>query len=245
MALFRLTPPTIDAAVSSGNRTNPMYVPAHFAEDRIPVLHEAIDSSGLATLVTLTADGLIASHVPLMLNPDPAPYGTLIGHLARPNPQAREAIGEALAIFQGPEGYITPSYYATKRETGKVVPTWNYIAIHAYGTLRFIDDRTHLLDIVTRLTNRHEGPRAAPWTVSDAPADFVQGMLNGIIGFELTITRLEGKRKMSQNRPEADRTGVVLGLVDDGRPDLAREVAQASAEPAATGPLATRPGQPA
>ena len=193
MALFRRTPPDYRCDVSQRNRTTSMYVPSHFAEDRIPVLHEAIDASGLATLVTMTADGLIASHVPLMLNPEPAPYGTLIGHLARPNPQARGTIGEALAIFQGPEGYITPSYYATKKETGKVVPTWNYVAIHAYGTLRFIDDRSHLLDIVTRLTNLHESPRAAPWAVSDAPADFVQGMLNGIIGFELIMsTRLEG-----------------------------------------------------
>jgi transcriptional regulator len=214
-----------------------MYVPAHFADDRISVLHDAIRSSGLATLVTLTADGLIASHVPLLLNPEPAPYGTLIGHLARPNPQGRGAIGEAMAIFQGPDGYITPSYYATKRENGKVVPTWNYVAIHAYGTLRFIDDRSHLLDIVTRLTNRHEGDRAAPWAVTDAPADFVQGMLNGIIGFELTITRLQGKRKMSQNRPEADRVGVVDGLTEDGRPDLAREVAAAA--------VASKPVQPA
>jgi transcriptional regulator len=202
-----------------------MYVPAHFADDRIPVLHDAIRTSGLATLVTLTSDGLIASHVPLMLEAEPAPYGKLIGHLARPNPQAREAIGDALAIFLGPEGYITPSYYATKRATGKVVPTWNYTAIHAYGSLRFIDDRAELLDIVTRLTDRHEGQRAVPWAVSDAPADFVQGMLNGIIGFELAITRLEGKRKMSQNRPAADQAGVVAGLREDGRPDLAALVA--------------------
>jgi transcriptional regulator len=117
-----------------------MYLPAHFAETRIDVLHDAICRAGLATLVSLTADGLIASHVPLLLEPEPAPYGTLIGHIARPNPQARGAIGEALAIFHGPDGYITPSYYATKRETGKVVPTWNYVAIHAYGTLEFIDD---------------------------------------------------------------------------------------------------------
>jgi transcriptional regulator len=217
-----------------------MYVPTHFAEDRIAVLHDAINASTLATLVSLTADGLIASHVPLMLDPEPSPYGTLIGHLARPNPQARGAIGEALAIFQGPEGYITPSYYETKRETGKVVPTWNYLAIHAYGTLRFIDDRSHLLDIVTRLTNRYEAGRATPWAVSDAPEDFVKGMLNGIIGFELTITRLEGKRKMSQNRPAADRAGVVAGLTEDGRTDLAHEVAAAE-EPAAAGPAANGP----
>ena len=203
-----------------------MYVPAHFAEDSIPVLQDAMRASGLAILVTLTADGLIASHVPLLLDQEPSPYGTLIGHLARPNPQATPPIGEALAIFQGPDGYITPSYYATKRETGKVVPTWNYTSIHAYGALRFFDDRTHLLDIVPRLTNRHEGERAAPWAVSDAPADFVQGMLKGIIGFELTITRLQGKRKMSQNRPAADRTGVVDGLHANGRPDLAELVAK-------------------
>jgi transcriptional regulator len=222
-----------------------MYVPAHFAEDRVPVLHQAIQASGLATLVTMTADGLIASHVPLLLDPAPAPYGTLIGHLARPNPQARPAIGEAMAIFLGPDGYITPSYYATKRETGKVVPTWNYIAIHAYGTLRFIDDPAHLLDIVTRLTNRHETQRASPWAVSDAPAEFTRGMLNGIVGFELTVTRLEGKRKMSQNRPEADRAGVVSGLTEDGCPELARQVARA-AEPADDDdPVAGRRQQPA
>jgi len=205
-----------------------MYVPAHFAEDRIPVLHDAIRGFGLTTLVTLTSNGLIASHLPIVLHPEPAPYGTLIGHLARPNPQTREAIGEALMIFQGTDGYMTPSYYATKRETGKVVPTWNYISIHAYGTLRFIDDPARKLEIVTELTDLHEAKRATPWAVSDAPADFVRGMLNGIIGLELTITRLEGKWKMSQNRPASERPGIVEGLREDGRPDLAHEVAEAA-----------------
>jgi transcriptional regulator len=208
-----------------------MYVPAHFAEDRIPVLHEAIRASGLATLVTMTSDGLIASHVPLMLSPEPAPYGTLIGHLARPNPQAKDVIGEALAIFLGPDSYITPSYYETKRETGKVVPTWNYIAIHAYGNLRFVNDRSELHDIVTRLTNLHESKRDKPWAVTDAPDDFIEGMLKGIVGFELTITRLQGKWKMSQNRPVADQSGVVDGLQEDGRPDLAHEVARFARAP--------------
>jgi transcriptional regulator len=205
-----------------------MYLPAHFAEDRIPVLHDAIRGFGLTTLVTLTSNGLIASHLPIVLNPEPAPYGTLIGHLARPNPQTREVIGEALMIFQGTDGYMTPSYYATKRETGKVVPTWNYISVHAYGTLRFIDDRARKLEIVTELTNLHEGKRATPWAVTDAPADFVQGMLNGITGLELTITRLEGKWKMSQNRPVSERPGIVEGLREDGRPDLADAVAEAA-----------------
>jgi transcriptional regulator len=207
-----------------------MYVPAHFAEDRIPVLHDAIRANGFATLVTQTEDGLIASHVPLLIDAARGQYGTLIGHLARPNPQAKPPIGEALAIFPGENGYITPAYYPTKRQTGKVVPTWNYIAIHAYGPLRFIEDKAGLLDIVTHLTNRHEASSAVPWAVTDAPADFVQTMLNGIIGFEIAITRLQGKWKMSQNRPEADRTGVENGLRADGRPDLAEAVAKASSE---------------
>src|SRR5262252_2597907 len=111
-----------------------MYMPAYFQETEVPVLHEAIRTIAFGTLVSLGADGLIASHVPMLLDPAPAPYGTLVGHLARPNPQARGALGEALAIFQGPEAYVSPSWYATKRANGKVVPTWNYVAIHAYGT---------------------------------------------------------------------------------------------------------------
>ncbi len=198
-----------------------MYIPPLFNEDRIDVLHDAIRRTGLATLVTLTADGLIASHVPMLLDPDPSPYGTLIGHVARPNPQARGAIGEALAIFQGPEAYITPSWYATKRATGKVVPTWNYVTIHAYGTVEFFADRERLRDVVTRLTEREETPRAEPWAVTDAPADFIDGMLKGIVGFALPITRLEGKWKMSQNRPAEDQAGVVAGLQADGREDVA------------------------
>ncbi len=133
-----------------------MYTPPLFKEDRVDVLHGAIRQARLATLVTQTAEGLIASHVPLLLDPNPAPYGTLIGHLARPNPQARGATGEALVIFQGPEAYITPSWYETKRQTGKVVPTWNYVAIHAYGTAEFFNDKKRLRDVVIRLTERHE-----------------------------------------------------------------------------------------
>jgi transcriptional regulator len=198
-----------------------LYLPPLFKEDRIDVLHDAIHRTGLATLITNTADGLIASHVPMLLDAQPAPYGTLIGHLARPNPQARGALGEALAIFQGPEAYITPSWYETKRKTGKVVPTWNYVAIHAYGTVEFFDDPERLRDVVTRLTERQETPRAAPWAVTDAPADFIDVMLKGIVGFAMPIVRLDGKWKMSQNRPPADRSGVVDGLSADGREDVA------------------------
>jgi transcriptional regulator len=206
-----------------------MYIPEPFKEDRIGMLHEAICSAGLATLVSMTGDGLIASHIPLLLDPEPAPYGTLLGHLARPNPQARGAVGDALAIFLGPDAYITPSWYATKRETEKVVPTWNYVAVHAYGPLEFIDDPVHAREHVTRLTEIHERDRPAPWATSDAPDDFIASVVRGIIGFRLTIRRLEGKWKLGQNRPLADRMSVASGLEEAGRPDmaaLARSVAE-------------------
>jgi transcriptional regulator len=200
-----------------------VYVPPLFKEDRIDVLHAAIRRTRLATLVTLTADGLIASHVPMLLDPEPAPYGTLLGHVARPNPQARGAMPgvQALAIFQGPDAYITPSWYATKRENGKVVPTWNYVAIHAYGPVEFFDAPDRLRSIVTRLTERYEAERAEPWAVSDAPADYIDVMLKGIVGFALPIARLEGKWKMSQNRPAEDRAGVITGLETEEREDVA------------------------
>lgn len=210
-----------------------MYIPTHFAEDRIEILHDLIRGGGLATLVSMTADGMIASHAPMMLDPNPAPYGTLIGHLAKANPHARAADPgvQTLVIFHGPDGYITPSYYAAKKEHGKVVPTWNYAAIHAYGTLEVFDDPARLLAVVTRLTNQYETPRAQPWAVSDAPADFVQAHLRGIVGIALPIARLEGKVKMSQNRPAADQPGVVEGLRRDGQDTLAEAVVRATAKP--------------
>src|ERR1700683_3775571 len=157
-----------------------MYVPAHFKEDRVAVLHDAIRTYGFGTLVTSSEQKLKASHLPLLLDPEPAPLGTVLGHLARANPQwTRIKPGmEALAIFLGPNTYITPSWYPTKQQNGKVVPTWNYLAIHAYGTLSF----------------------------------FVEQMRKAIIGFKLRITRLEGKWKMSQNRPAKDVSGVLEGL---------------------------------
>ena len=194
-----------------------MYLPPNFKQDQVPVLHEAIRRSGLATLVTSGADGLIASHVPMLLDPEPAPYGKLRGHVSRANPQWHGVTPgvEALAMFLGPDAYITPSWYETKRETGKVVPTWNYVAIHAYGTVEFFEDPDRLLALVTKLTETHEAKRAAPWAVSDAPADFVRAQLKGIVGFELPISRLEGKWKMSQNRPAQDRAGVIEGLAGE------------------------------
>ena len=197
-----------------------MYVTPLFKEEDLPVLHDAIRQSGLATLVTLGAAGMEASHVPMLLDPEPAPFGTLHGHIARGNPQWQRAAadGHALAIFLGPDAYISPSWYATKQETGKVVPTWNYVAIHVYGPVRFFDDADRLLPHVTKLTESHEARRAAPWAVTDAPEDYIRGQLKRIIGFEIPIARLEGKWKMSQNRPGQDRVGVVEGLVREGGP---------------------------
>src|SRR5262245_55283588 len=195
-----------------------MYVPPHFAEENLASLHEVIRGARLAPLVTLGSDGMEASHVPILLDAGEGPYGAIRGHVARGNPQWRRASAEtpALAIFLGPDAYVTPSWYATKRETGKVVPTWNYLAVHAYGRIEFFEDPQRLRAIVTALTELHEGKRAAPWAVTDAPADFIAQHLRGIIGFRLAIDRLEGKWKLSQNRPAADREGVVAGLEGEG-----------------------------
>jgi len=200
-----------------------MYVPMHFKEDSVAVLHEAMGRIGFGTLVTLGAEGFEASHVPMLVDPTPAPRGTLIGHIARGNGQWR-ATGAgvaALAMFVGPDAYISPGWYATKRETGKVVPTWNYVAVHAHGRVRFFDEAERLLRLVTRLTEAHEGRRARPWAVTDAPADYIAGMLKGIVGFELPIDRLEGKWKLGQNRSAADRAGVAEALRREGDDDAA------------------------
>ncbi|HKW54270.1 MAG TPA: FMN-binding negative transcriptional regulator [Stellaceae bacterium] len=203
-----------------------MYLPKDFKEESAPVMHEAIRAARLGTLITLGPDGMEASHIPMLVDPEPAPFGTLKGHIARANPQWRRASGQvqALAIFLGPDAYITPAWYETKRQSGKVVPTWNYVAIHAYGPLTFYDDADRLLALVTELTETHEAGRAQPWAVSDAPKDYVAGMLKAIVGFELPIARLEGKWKMSQNRPAADRAGTIAGLTAEGD---AKEVAVA------------------
>ena len=191
-----------------------MYVPSHFEETRPEVLRQLIHDHSLAALVTLGSEGLNANHIPLELDPVPAPFGTLRGHVARGNPVWRDFSREveALAVFQGPQAYISPSWYQTKRETGKVVPTYNYIVVHAYGPMRIIEDRAWLRGLVERLTNRYEAGRAEPWKVTDAPADFVEQMLGAIIGIEIPLTRLVGKWKVSQNRPSVDRDGVVTGL---------------------------------
>ncbi|WP_296740726.1 FMN-binding negative transcriptional regulator [Mesorhizobium sp.] len=195
-----------------------MYIPPAFRDDDKESIIATIRAARLATLVTATADGLLATPLPLLFDESDGEHGVIYGHVAKANPQWRTpALGDGLAMFMGPDAYVTPSWYETKRESGKVVPTWNYVAVHAYGPVEFFEDADRLLEVVTRLTNRHEGERALPWAVSDAPPDFIQAQLRGIVGLRMPITRLEGKRKMSQNRNAADRTGVVAGLSESER----------------------------
>jgi transcriptional regulator len=200
-----------------------MYLPRHFEETRTEVLHGLIRERPFGALVVLTEQGLDVEHVPFLVDASPAPLGVLRAHVARANPvwqQARADV-DALAIFQGPHGYITPSWYPSKQETGKVVPTWNYVVVHAHGALRFIEDRAWLRAHVEQQAARHEAARATPWRLSDAPADYVEKMLGAIVGLELTVTRVIGKWKVSQNRTEADREGVVAGLIAEGDEDAA------------------------
>lgn len=194
-----------------------MYTPPAFREDDPDALRAIMRGARLATLVTATADGLVATPLPLFLVETEGAAGTLYGHLARANPQWKlEPSCEAMAIFAGPDAYVTPTWYPSKREHGKVVPTWNYEAVHAYGPVEFFDDRERLRDAVTRLTELYERPRADPWAVTDAPDSYIDAQLRGIVGLRMPITRIEGKRKMSQNRPQADRDGVAAGLGASG-----------------------------
>jgi transcriptional regulator len=195
-----------------------MYVPPAFREDDLAALHATMREARLANLITTTDEGLVATPLPLFLAPEEGSYGTLYGHLARANPQWKlPPTGDAMALFMGPDAYVTPSWYAAKLEHGKVVPTWNYVAVHAYGPAEFFEDADRLLEAVTRLTNLHEQSRAEPWAVTDAPASFIRAQLRGIVGLRLPITRIEGKRKMSQNRGAADRAGVAAGLAASER----------------------------
>ncbi len=195
-----------------------MYVPKHFDEPRVEVLHELIRARPLSTLVTLSSSGLNANHIPLHLSAHPAPLGTLRGHVARANPiwSTLDTSVEALAIFHGPDAYITPSWYATKAETGRVVPTWNYAVAHAYGTLRVIDDAAWLRTHLETLVAQQEAAFAEPWHLSDAPHDFTEALIETVVGIEIVITRLQGKWKASQNQPAQNRAGVIRGLEQNG-----------------------------
>ena len=194
-----------------------MYDVEAFREERVEVMHALIKAHPLATLVTQMttgAQGLEANHIPLLIDPEPSPFGTLRGHVARANPVWRtfNADVDVLAVFQGPQGYITPSWYPRKAQHGKVVPTWNYAMVHAHGPLKIIDEAEWLRKLVTRLTESQESLRAMPWHVTDAPPDYIDTMLKAIVGIEIPLRRLQGKWKMSQNRLPQDRDGVIAGL---------------------------------
>lgn len=191
-----------------------MYLPAHFNETRVDVLHSLMRTNPLATLVVSGGAGLIANHMPMETLSAPAPLGCLRGHIARANPLWRDyrIDTQALAIFQGPQAYVSPSFYPSKAATGEVVPTWDYAVVHASGALRFIHDVEWLRNFVTGLTATYEERRPQPWKIDDAPAKYIEKMLGMIVGFEFDISSLTGKWKVSQNRPQADRRGVVTNL---------------------------------
>jgi transcriptional regulator len=201
-----------------------MYCPAHFAETRPDVLHALMRDHPLATLVTTGADGPNADHIPLLLETTADGTQVLYGHVARANPiwkTVREGT-PALAVFHGPQAYITPSWYPSKREHGKAVPTWNYAVVHARGPLRFVEDTDWLRRHVQALTRMMESGFAEPWAVSDAPADYIENMLAATVGLELVIASLAGKWKASQNQPDANRSGAALGLRQLGHTDAAK-----------------------
>lgn len=202
-----------------------MYIPPHFRIEDHAEHYALIRARPFGLIVTNGPGGLMANPLPFHLDEE---AGVLRAHVARANPQWREADGsrEALVVFQDVDAYVTPGWYATKRETGKVVPTWNYSALHVYGAMRAVDDRDWLRDLVGKLTDAHEATRKAPWKVEDAPSDYLDVMLRGIVGIELQIARIEGKAKLSQNRSEIDRAGVVAGLRDDGGEANLRMAAQ-------------------
>lgn len=191
-----------------------MYCPAHFEESRPEVLHALMRARPLATLITLGSSGLNADHLPLALETPADGPAVLRGHVARANPMWQSLCGEveALAVFHGPESYITPSWYPSKREHGKAVPTWNYVTVHARGRLRVVEETGWLRQHLEALTRQQESAFAEPWTISDAPADYVEKLLGAIVGVELTVNALAGKWKTSQNQPAANRAGAAQGL---------------------------------
>jgi transcriptional regulator len=213
-----------------------LYLPTHFNETRTEVVRALMRTHPLCTLVTQCESGLVANHLPVQTLDEPVPLGCIRGHIARANPlwQDYRAETQALAIFQGPQVYISPSFYPSKAKTGQVVPTWNYAVVHASGTLRFIQDTDWLRDFVSGLTTTHEAPRALPWKIDDAPAPYIDKMLSLIVGFEFSITTLSGKWKVSQNRSQSDREGVTNNL-QNARDADSREMA-AMVAASASGP---------
>lgn len=208
-----------------------MYVPKHFAETDLAVLHALIGEQPLGTWVTQGSDELVVNHIPFYLDAAQGEFGTLIGHVARANPVWKNLSGAlpSVVVFQGPQAYISPSWYPSKQANGKVVPTWNYAVVHAHGHAQIVEDRNHLLAIVTKLTGIHETGQAAPWKVADAPAEFIDTLLGAIVGIEIPLTKLTGKWKVTQNRPLPDQLGTVAGLQAQGgaqASEMAQQVAR-------------------
>lgn len=206
-----------------------MYQPPHFREEELGTQHALIRAHSLGLLVTSGNSGLLANPVPFHLDAGASAKGTLRLHLARANGQWKDIRDGAsvLAVFQGADSYVTPSWYQTKRETGKVVPTWNYAIVQARGPARIVEDADWLLSQINAITSQHEGSRAMPWAVTDAPDDFIRAQLKGIVGIEIEIAAIEGKWKVSQNRPVGDREGVAAGLDEmPGQGDMAGLVRQ-------------------
>lgn len=207
-----------------------MYIPAHFAAGQ-GAIHDLLTQPGAGNLVTMTAQGLLATFLPFTYDPSIGEHGALHGHLARTNAQWSEPpIGESLVIIQGADAYISPSWYASKAEHGRVVPTWNYSTAHVYGKLAVHDDAAWLGTQVRQLTDLNEAHSERPWSVDDAPEPYISGQLRAIVGVELVITRIEAKTKLSQNRPDADIEGVVAGLGARGQTESAADVARARQE---------------
>ncbi|MCP5200392.1 MAG: FMN-binding negative transcriptional regulator [Gammaproteobacteria bacterium] len=198
-----------------------MYLPKHHEEDRIEVLHKLIRSNPLGTWVAVGDGELIANHIPFLVDPCRGEFGTLIGHVARANPvwKATQSPIASVISFQGPQAYITPSWYPSKHEHGKAVPTWNYAVVHVHGQPEYREELDWLHEHIAELTNEHESNQALPWKVDDAPSDFIERLKGLIVGVEIPITRISGKWKTSQNRPEPDKLGVVAGLINKNDPE--------------------------
>jgi transcriptional regulator len=200
-----------------------MYLPAHFEQNDLAVLQRLMRDRPLATLVTLGSGGLNANHIPLHWSAEPAPFGTLRGHVARANPLWSDLKSEveALAVFLGPQAYVSPNWYPSKKQSGRVVPTWNYVAVHATGTLRIVQDARWLHALVNTLTSVHESTMPAPWQVSDAPEPYIATLIANVVGIEMVLTGLAGKVKASQNQPEPNRAGVDAALRAAGAEEAA------------------------
>jgi transcriptional regulator len=210
-----------------------MYLPQHVAEPDVQTLHRIVRDNALGILMRPTKDGFEADHLPFLLQPAPEGPGTLIAHVARANPVWREMDNGStvLVVFRGAEGYISPNWYPGKHETHRRVPTWNYEIVHAHGTIHVHDDESYVRSVVARLTRKHEASQPKPWKMGDAPADYMTEQLRNIIGIEIRLTRLEGKRKLNQHHQAADREGAISGLASVGNEGLAQAMRDAAKPP--------------